>query len=69
LLEGAIGLLAEAVFHRVMEVLMKLLTGKFGVWWRRKDRFDLAFHVPSTGPLPLIARFSSPVSDPCWEVQ
>lgn len=33
LLEGVIGLLAEAVFHGVMEVLMKLLTGKFGVWW------------------------------------
>jgi hypothetical protein len=33
LLEGVIGLLAEAVFHGVMEVLMKLLTCKFGVWW------------------------------------
>lgn len=33
LLEGVIGLLAEAVFQGVMEVLIKLLTGKFGVWW------------------------------------
>ena len=33
LLEGVIGLLAEAVFHGIMEVLMKLLTGKFGIWW------------------------------------
>ena len=33
LLEGVIGLLTDAVFHGVIEVLMKLLTGKFGVWW------------------------------------